>query len=86
MYADIISQTPTHSAIENYFTGGGWPFQRRHPTAWIVVRAIVLVWFIAFGSILYSHGYTWGALLYLAAARELVFGYRLLKTRQAQRH
>lgn len=83
MYSQTSNNTPAPSAIQNYFTGGGWPFQRRHPQAWAVVRAVALVWFITLGSILYRHGYAWGALLYLAAARELVFGYRLLKSSRA---
>jgi hypothetical protein len=50
------------------------------------VRAVLLVWFITLGSVLVSHGYEWGALVYIAAAREVVFGYRLLKTAHAVRH
>jgi len=78
--------TPARSVIQNYFVRGGWPFQLRHPEAWAVVRALALVWFVSLGSILCSHGYAWGALVYLAAAKELAFGYRLLKTSRAPQH
>jgi hypothetical protein len=84
MYAQT-SNVPTRSAIHNYFAGGGWPFQRRHPGAWVAVRALAVVWFLILGSILCSHGYAWGALVYLGAAKELTFGYRLLKSSQAPR-
>ena len=87
MYAQTsTSSTPAESAIRNYFVGGGWPFQRRHPAGWAAVRAVLLVWFITLGSVLVGHGYEWGALLYIAAAPEVVFGYRLLKTAHAVRH
>ena len=86
MYAQTSSSTPAESAIRNYFVGGGYPFQRRHPAGWAAVRAVLLVWFITLGSVLVSHGYEWGALVYIAAAREVVFGYRLLKTAGATRH
>ena len=85
MYAQT-SNVPTGSVIHNYFAGGGWPFQVRHPEAWAAVRAVALVWFVTLGSILCSHGYEWGALVYLAAAKELVLGYRLLKTSRALQH
>jgi hypothetical protein len=50
------------------------------------VRALVVVWLITFGTIRCSHGYRWGALLYLAAAKDLGLGYRLLKTSRALQH
>ncbi len=86
MYAQTSTLTPTRSVMRNYIKGGGWPFQRRHPEAWVAVRAVALVWFVTLGSILCSHGYNWGALVYLAAAKELLLGYRLLKTSRAMRH
>lgn len=86
MYAQISNTTPTRSFIENYLVGGGWPFQLRHPEAWAAVRAVAFVWFVALGSILVSHGYAWGALVYLAAAKELALGYRLVKTSRAPQH
>jgi hypothetical protein len=86
MYAQISNTTSSQSAIQSYFVGGGWAFQRRHPQAWAAVRAVAFIWFITLGSFLCSHGYEWGALVYIAAARELVFGYRLLKTSQARQH
>jgi hypothetical protein len=86
MYAQTSNTLPARSLIQNYFVGGGWPFQRRHPQAWAAVRALVVVWFVTFGSILCSRGYGWGALLYLAAAKDLVLGYRLLETSRARRH
>ncbi|HUC21981.1 MAG TPA: hypothetical protein VMA73_04685 [Streptosporangiaceae bacterium] len=84
MYAQT-SNIPTRSVIQNYFAGGGWPFQLRHPGAWTVVRALAVVWFLTLGSILCSHGYAWGALVYLAAAKDLTLGYRLLRTSRAPR-
>jgi hypothetical protein len=84
MYAQT-SNIPTGSVIENYFARGGWPFQLRHPAAWAAVRALAMVWFVTLGSILCSHGYEWGALVYLAAAKELALGYRLLKTSRTLR-
>ena len=86
MYAQTGNITPTRSPIQNYFVGGGWPFQLRHPEAWAAVRALAAVWFITLGSILCSHGYGWGALAYLAAAKELALGYRLLKTSRVLQH
>jgi len=86
MYAQTSNITPPRSVIRNYLVGGGWPFQLRHPEAWAAVRTLAVVWFIAFGSILCSYGYGWGALLYLAAAKELALGYRLLKTSRAAHH
>jgi hypothetical protein len=86
MYAQTSNTTPTRSVIQNYFAGGGWPFQLRHPQAWAVVRALIVVWFLTLGSILCSHGYAWGALVYLAAAKDLALGYRLLKTSRALQH
>jgi hypothetical protein len=86
MYVQTSNITPTHSVIRNYFVGGGWPFQRRHPEAWAAVRAVALVWFLTLGTILCSHGYAWGALVYLAAGKELALGYRLLKTSRAFQH
>jgi hypothetical protein len=83
MYAQPSNTAPTPSVINNYFARGGWPFQLRHPEAWAAVRAVLLVWFVTLGSILCSHGYGWGALAYLAAAKELALGYRLLKTSRA---
>jgi hypothetical protein len=80
MYAQTSNITPPRSVIRNYFEGGGWPFQLRHPEAWAAVRALLVVWFVALGSILCNHSYGWGALVYLAAAKELALGYRLLKT------
>jgi hypothetical protein len=86
MYAQTSNTVSSQSALQSYFVGGGWPFQRRHPQAWAAVRAVAFVWFITLGSILSSHGYEWGALLYIAAAKELAFGYRLLKTSRAFQH
>jgi hypothetical protein len=86
MYAQISNSTPSRSVIQSYFAGGGWPFQRRHPQAWAAVRAVAFVWFITLGSVLCSHGYEWGALVYIAAAKELAFGYRLFKTSRALQH
>jgi hypothetical protein len=86
MYAQTSNITPSHSVIQSYFAGGGWPFQRRHPEAWAVVRAVAFVWFITLGSVLCGHGYEWGALVYIAAAKELALGYRLLKTSRALQH
>jgi hypothetical protein len=86
MYAQLSNTAPTPSVIHNYFAGGGWPFQRRHPQAWAAVRAVLVVWFVTLGSILCSNGYGWGALVYLGAVKELAFGYRLLKTSRAARH
>jgi hypothetical protein len=84
MHAQASTITPTRSVIQNYFTGGGWPFQLRHPAAWVAVRAVAVVWFITLGSVLCSHGYEWGALVYLAAVKDLALGYRLLKTSRAR--
>jgi len=86
MYAPTSNATPTQSVIQNYLAGGGWPFQLRHPQAWAVVRALAVVWFVTLGSILCSRGYGWGALVYLAAAKDLALGYRLLKTSRARQH
>jgi hypothetical protein len=86
MYTQTSNVTPAGSVIRNYFAGGGWPFQLRHPEVWAAVRILAVSWFIAFGSILVSRGYAWGALLYLAAAKDLVLGVRLRKTAQALRH
>jgi hypothetical protein len=80
MYAQTSSIPQGPSVIQNYFAGGGWPFQRRHPQTWIAVRALAVVWFITLGTILCSHGYAWGALIYLAAVKDLALGYRLIKT------
>lgn len=86
MYAQTSNITPTGSVIQNYFAGGGWPFQRRYPQAWAAVRALLFTWFITLGSVLISQGYAWGALVYLAAIKEAALGYRLLKTSQARQH
>ena len=86
MYAQTSNIAPARPVIQNYFVGGGWPFQLRHPEAWAAVRALAVIWFVTFGSILYSRGYGWGALLYLAAAKDLALGYRLVKTSRAARH
>jgi hypothetical protein len=86
MYTQTSSTTPAGSVIQNYFTGGGWPFQLRHPQAWVAVRALAVVGFITFGSILCSHGYMLGVVLYFAAAKDLTLGYRLLKTSRAVQH
>ena len=86
MYTQTSNITPTRSVIQNYLLSGGWPFQLRHPEAWAAVRALLVVWFVILGSILRSHGYEWGALVYLAAAKELALGYRLLKTSRALQH
>jgi len=86
MYAQTSNISPSQSVIHNYFAGGGWPFQLRHPAAWAAVRALAVVWFITLGSILCSHGYGWGALVFLAAAKDLALGYRLLRTSRGARH
>lgn len=85
MYAQTSTTTSTPFTFRDYFAGGGWPFQQRHPEGWAAVRAVLLIWFVTLGTVLISHGYAWGALVYLAAARELVFGYRLLKASRAAR-
>jgi hypothetical protein len=84
MYAQT-SNIPTGSVIHNYFARGGWPFQLRHPAAWAAVRALILVWLVTLGSILCSHGYEVGAVAYLGAVKELVLGYRLLKSSRGPR-
>ena len=86
MYTQTSTITPTRSVIQSYFAGGGWPFQLRHPESWAAVRALLVVWFVTLGSILCSNGYGWGALVYLAAAKEVALGYRLLKTSRAAKH
>jgi hypothetical protein len=88
MYAQTSTSsiTPARSVIRNYFTAGGWPFQLRHPEGWVAVHAVALVWLLILASLLCSLGYAWGALVYLAAVKELVFGYRLLKTSRSLRH
>jgi hypothetical protein len=86
MYAQTSTITPTPSVIHNYFARGGWPFQLRHPEAWVVVRAVAVAWFLTLGFILYSHGSAWAAIAYLAAAKELALGYRMVKTIRASRH
>jgi hypothetical protein len=86
MYAQPSNTTPARSVIQNYFAGGGWPFQRRHPQVWVTVRALAVVLFITLGTILCSRGYGWGALVYLAAAKDLGLGYRLLKSSRALQH
>ena len=86
MHAQLSNIAPTPSVIHSYFARGGWPFQLRHPEAWAAVRAILVVWFVTLGSILCSHGYEWGALAYLAAAKEMALGYRLLMTSRAAQH
>jgi hypothetical protein len=86
MYAQTSTTTPTGSVFQNYFTRGGWPFQLRHPEAWAAVRGIAVAWFISLGTVLCTHGYAWGALLYLAAAKDLALGYRLAKTSRPGSH
>jgi hypothetical protein len=86
MYAQTSNSTQTRSVIENYFVAGGWPFQLRHPAAWVTVRFVAVVWFISFGSFLISRGYDIGVLLYAAAVKDLVLGTRLRMTAQALRH
>jgi hypothetical protein len=84
MYAQSSEITPARSVIHNYFAGGGWPFQLRHPEAWTAVRGIAVAWFVTFATVLWTHGYPWGALLYLAATKDVALGYRLLKTSRAR--
>lgn len=84
MYAQNGEATSTRSVIYNYFVGGGWPFQLRDPGAWAFVRAVAVMWFITLGTVLWTHGFSWGALLYLAATKDLALGFRLLKTRLAR--
>ena len=86
MYAQADTITPARSSIHDFFAGGGWPFQRRHPQTFVTVRAVAIVGFVTFGSILLSRGYEIGVVLYLAAAKDLALGYRLLKTSLARRH
>lgn len=85
MYAQTDDIIPARSLFQNYFVRGGWPFQRRHSEAWAAVRGIAAAWLITAGTVLWTHGYPWGALLYLAATADLALGYRLLKTKQSAR-
>jgi hypothetical protein len=87
MYAQTMqtsTTTPTHSAFYNYIARGGWPFQLRHPEGWAAVHAVAAVWFIILATVLLSHGYDWGSLLYLVAAKSATFGYRLIKTSRSR--
>lgn len=86
MYAHTGNTVPAHSVLHDYFAQGGWPFQLRDPQTWAGVRAVAFAWFASLGIILCSHGYEWGALAFLVAAKELVLGYRLRKTSRASRH
>jgi hypothetical protein len=86
MYAQTSTATPTGSVLQNYFTHGGLPFQLRNPEAWAAVRGIAAAWFITLGTVLTTHGYPWGALLYLAAAMALTLAYRLAKTSRPGSH
>jgi hypothetical protein len=86
MYAHTGNTAPTHSVIHDYFAQGGWPFQLRDPQLWAGVRAVAFAWFMSLGLILCTHGYAWGALAFVAAAKELALGYRLRKTFRARQH
>jgi hypothetical protein len=86
MYAQTGNIAPTHSVIHDYFAQGGWPFQLRDPQLWAGVRTVAFAWFMSLGLILCTHGYEWGALAFLAAAKELALGYRLRKTSRARQH
>jgi hypothetical protein len=86
MYAQTGNNAPTQSVIHDYFARGGWPFQLRHAEEWAGVRTVAFAWFASLGIILCTHGYDWGALAFLVAAKELVFGYRLRKTSRAPQH
>jgi hypothetical protein len=86
MNAQTGNIAPTGSVIKNYFARGGWPFQLRDPEVWTGVRFIAFTWFASLGLILCTHGYEWGALAFVAAAKELGLGYQLQKTRRALRH
>lgn len=85
MYAQTSSITPTGSVIRNYFVSGGWPFQLRHAETWATVRGVVGVWLLSLATILVTQGYGWAAFLYVVAAKELVFCYRLRETIWARR-
>jgi hypothetical protein len=84
MYAQTSNTTPAGSVFQNFVTKGGWPFQLRHSEAWAAVRAIAAVWFVTLGTVLVTHGYAWGALLYLAAVLSLALASRLAKTSRAR--
>jgi hypothetical protein len=86
MYAQTSNTAPTGSVFQNYFTRGGWPFQLRHPEAWIAAHGIAAAWLISLGTVLCTHGFAWGALMYLSAAMNLALGYRLRKTIQTSGH
>ncbi len=78
--------TQTHNASSfrsNISRGAFFSFAFRVPRAVAAVRGVVCLWLIALGIVLWTHGYPWGALLFVPAAVHLALAYRLLATTKA---